>query len=112
MGTKMGTMDINRDGVFKLDDREYQIPRKFSERSVLSYRVLTEPPPALHRNKQLTAEQGISTRQYLLWRAAACLIPELQHTDPKSLSMADLDCLHEWIARHHPELFGLVLSLN
>jgi hypothetical protein len=112
MGTKMGTIAINRDGVFKLDNSEYRIPRRFSERSVIGYRVLTEPPPAIHRNKQLTAEQGIITRQYLLWRAAACLIPKFQETDPKSLSMADLDCLHEWIARHHPELFGLVPSRN
>jgi hypothetical protein len=111
MERTMERIDINRDGVFKLDNSEYRIPRKFSGRSVLSYRVLTEPL-ALHRHKQLTAEQGIITRQYLLWRAAACLIPKFQETDPKSLSMADLDCLHEWIARHHPELFGLVPSRN
>jgi hypothetical protein len=97
---------INRDGVFKLDDRAYRIPGTFSRRPVLSYRLLTEPLQASPSLKPLTAEQRIDTRKYLLWRAAACLIPEFRETDPKSLSLADLDHLHEWIARHRPELFA------
>jgi hypothetical protein len=97
---------INRDGVFELDGRAYRIPWGFSRRRVLSYRVLTEPLQVIPRLKPLTAEQRIITRKYLLWRAAACLIPEFRETDPKSLSLADLDRLHEWIARHRPELFA------
>ncbi len=97
---------INRDGVFKLDDRAYRIPWKFSRRPVLSYRVLTEPLQLSPGLKPLTAEQRIITRKYFLWRAVACLIPEFRETDPKSLSLADLDRLHEWIARHRPELFA------
>ena len=97
---------INRDGVFKLDDRAYRIPWTFSRRAVQSYRLLTEPLQASPRLKQLTAEQRIDTRKYLLWRAAANLIPEFRETDPKSLSLADVDRLHEWIARHRPELFA------
>jgi hypothetical protein len=97
---------INRDGVFKLDDRAYRIPWTFSRRAVLSYRLLTEPLQASPRLKPLTAEQRIDTRKYLLWRAAACLIPEFRETDPKSLSLADVDRLHEWMARHRPELFA------
>jgi hypothetical protein len=97
---------INRDGVFKLDDSAYRIPRRFSRRPVLSYRVLTEPLQVSPRLKALTAEQRIITRKYLLWRAAACLIPEFRETDPKSLSLADLNRLHEWIARHRPQLLA------
>jgi len=97
---------ITREGVFKLDDRAYRIPWTFSRQLVQSYRVLTEPLEASPSLKPLTAEQRINTRKYLLWRAAACLIPEFRETDPKSLSLADLDRLHEWITRHHPELFA------
>jgi hypothetical protein len=102
----MGQIAINRDGVFKLDDRAYRIPRRFSRRPVLSYRVLTEPLQVNPDLKHLTAEQRIITRKYFLWRAVACLIPEFRETDPKSLSLPDLDRLHEWIARHRPELFA------
>jgi len=97
---------INRDDVFRLDDRAYRIPWKFSRWPVLSYRVLTEPLQVSPGLKALTAEQRIITRKYLLWRAASCLIPEFRETDPKSLSLADLDRLHEWLTRHHPELFA------
>ena len=96
---------INRDGVFKLDSRAYRIPSKFSRRPVLSYRVLTEPLQVSPGLKALTAEQRIITRKYLLWRAMACLIPEFRETDPNSMSLAYLDHLHAWIARHRPELF-------
>ena len=97
---------INRDGVFKLDDRAYRIPWRFSGRPVLSYRVLTEPLQVISGLKPLTAEQQIITRKYFLWRAVACLIPEFREADPTSLSLADLDRLHEWIAQHRPELFA------
>ena len=97
---------INRDGVFKWNDCTYRIPWTFSRRPVQSYRVLTEPLEASPGLKPLTAEQRIDTRKYLLWRAAACLIPEFRETDPKSLSLADLDRLHEWITEHRPELLA------
>ena len=97
---------INPDGIFKLDDRAYQIPWTFSRRPVQSYRVLTEPLEVSPSLKPLSAEQRINTRKYLLWRAAACLIPEFGETDPKSLSLADLDRLHEWIAQHRREQFA------
>ena len=97
---------ISRDGVFKLDDSAYRMPWTFPRRPVLSYRVLTEPLQNRPGLKPLTAEQRIKTRKYLLWRAAACLIPEFRKTDPKSLSLADLDRLHEWITRHRPELLA------
>ncbi len=66
---------INRDGVFKLNDRTYRIPWTFSRRPVLSYRLLTEPLQVSPSLKPLTAEQRIDTRKYLLWRAAACRFP-------------------------------------
>jgi hypothetical protein len=102
----MGQIAISRDGVFKLDDRAYRIPWKFSRRPVLSYRALTEPLQVSASLKALTAEQRIISRKYFLWRAVVCLIPEFRETDPKSLSLPDLDRLHEWIARHRPELLA------
>ncbi|MFQ5888634.1 MAG: hypothetical protein ACE5JR_01140 [Gemmatimonadota bacterium] len=97
---------ISRDGAFELGGRAYRIPKRFSRRDVLSYRTLIRPMQDVPRLKPLTAERQIMTRKYLLWRAAACVIPSFRETDPNSLSQTQLDSLHEWIAKHRPELFA------
>jgi hypothetical protein len=97
-------LTISPDGVFELGSRAFRIPDRFPRRHVLSYRVLIEPLQLIPRLKPLSVEQLIITRKYLSWRAAACLIPQFRETDPKSLSQAQLDRLHNWIALNRPQL--------
>ena len=97
---------ISPDGVFEVGGLAHRIPTDFSRRYVLSYRVLIEPLQIIPRLKPLSAEQMVETRRYLLWRAAVCLIPTFSATDPRLLSLSQLDSLHDWIARHRPVLEG------
>ena len=95
---------ISPDGVFELGSRAFRIPERFARRHVLSYRVLVEPMEFTPHLKPLSVEQRIQTRKYLSWRAAACLIPHFREMDPKLVSLAQLDRLHDWIVRHRPGL--------
>jgi hypothetical protein len=97
-------LSISSEGVFEAGGRAHRIPLDFSRRCVLSYRVLTEPLQVVPRLKPLSPEQTVKTRRYLLWRAAVCVIPTFQETDPGLLSLSQLDSLHDWIVRHRPVL--------
>lgn len=97
-------LTISSDGVFELGSRAFRIPERFSRRHVLSYRVLVEPMEFTPHLKPLSAERRIQTRKYLSWRAAACLIPHFREMDPRSVSLAQLERLHDWIVRHRPGL--------
>ena len=97
-------LNITREGVFEAGGEAHRIPTGFSRRCVLSYRVLTEPLEVTPHLKPLSAERMQKTRRYLLWRAAVCLIPTFRGSDPSQLSLSQLSSLHDWIARHRPEL--------
>ena len=97
-------LTISPDGEFEAGERAHRVPADFSRRYVLSYRVLTEPLQVTPRLKPLSADQMLETRRYLLWRAAVCLIPTFRGSDPRLLTLSQLDSLHDWIVRHRPAL--------
>ena len=98
------TIFINGDGVFEIDGRTYRIPEHFSTREVLSYRSLIAPVPDIPGEMTLSAEQRVATETYLLRRAAACVIPGFWMSVTESLSLAQLQSIGRWIARHRPAL--------
>lgn len=99
-------LQIDRDGVFELLGSAYRIPRQFSLRQKLAYRSLVAPIPQVRGERELTPERRLATRRYLLWRAAACVIPEFRAGVPEQLSLTDLEAIHRWIARYRPGLYG------
>ena len=100
-GVMRTVLNISPEGVFEAGGRPHRIPTEFSPRYVLSYRVLTEPLQVIPRLKPLSANQMLKTRRNLLWRAAECLIPTFRGTDPRLMTLSQLDSLHDWIVRHH-----------
>lgn len=100
------TISISREGVFELAGRTYRIPAGLPLREVVSYRALIEPSQDLPGVRALNAEQRKEWRRFLLWRAVACVIQSFRETAPKSLSLSELESIHEWIARYRPELFA------
>jgi len=97
-------LTISPEGVFEAGGRPHRIPADFSRRHALSYRMLMEPLEVMPRLKPLSADQMLKTRRYLLWRAAVCLIPTFRGSDPRLLTLSQLDSLHDWIVRHRPAL--------
>lgn len=95
---------VEADGVFRVEDRSYQIPREFSPREVFSYHRLLEPIPDIPGGTSLDEDQRRQQRAFLLRRAAACVIPGLQAEELQALDLHKLQALHGWIAEHRPDL--------
>ena len=95
---------ISGDGAFEIDGRAYRIPEQFSTRQVLSYQTLIAPVPDIRGGATLSAEQRVVTETYMLRRAADCVVPGFRMSVSESLSPAQLQSIHRWIARHRPEL--------
>ena len=98
------TILISGDGAFEIDGRACRIPERFTTREVFSYRELLVPVPDIPGGTVLTAEQRAVTETFLLRRAAACVIPGFSMSVSESLSPAQLQSIHRWIARHRPAL--------
>lgn len=103
---------IDPEGSFEVEGHTYRIPHEFSSREVYSYQRLLEPIPDIPGGTSLSEQQRSEQRAFLLRRAAACVIPGLQATTLESLPLGELRLLHEWIARHRPDLAVTSPMLN
>jgi hypothetical protein len=98
------SITVDPDGSFLVGNRRHQIPHRFSDRQVHSFRTLLEPIPDTPSGPSMSAALRRRQRDYLLRRSLAAVIPGLPLQVLQKLSMRQVRVLHEWIARHRPEL--------
>lgn len=95
---------VGSDGSFLIGNRRHQIPETFSDRQVHSFRTLLEPIPDNPSGPSMTAELRRKQQDYLLRRSLAAVIPGLPLETVRKLPMTQVRSIHDWIARHRPEL--------
>ncbi|UCC73761.1 MAG: hypothetical protein JSV86_04150 [Gemmatimonadota bacterium] len=95
---------VDHDGSFLVGNRRHRIPERFSDRQIHSFRTLLEPIPDTPSGPAMSAQLRRKQRDYLLRRSLAAVIPGLPLHVLQRLSMRQVRVLHEWIARHRPEL--------
>ncbi|MGD2155033.1 MAG: hypothetical protein PVG79_17345 [Gemmatimonadales bacterium] len=105
------SITVDPDGTFLVGNRRHQIPKKFSDRQIHSFRTLLEPIPDTPSGPAMSATLRKRQRDYLLRRSLAAVIPGLPLPVLQKLSMVQVKMLHEWIARHRPELVSDVQLL-
>lgn len=101
-------LTIEPDGTFTIGKKRFKIPEKFSDRQIHSFRTLLEPIPDPPSGTVLTADQRRRQEDFLMRRALAVVTPGLPMSLVQKISMTAVRRLHEWIARHRPELAGQV----
>lgn len=99
-------LTISTEGRFELDGRPYRIPDRLTSREVHSYRRLLEPVPDVPGGTTLSREQRTRQREYLLRRAAACVVPGLRTKDLEATGNGRVHAIHRWISDNRPELAG------
>lgn len=102
------TFRIEPDGSFRVGNKRFKVPERFSDRQKHSFRTLLEPIPDPPSGTVLTPEQRRRQEDYLMRRALAIVTPGLPMTTVEKLPMTAVRALHEWIARNRPELIGEV----
>lgn len=95
---------VQADGTFHIGRRRHQIPEEFSDRQVHSFRTLLEPIPDTPSGPAMSLALRRKQRDYLLRRSLAAVIPGLPLQVLQKLTLAQVRSIHEWLARHRPEL--------
>ncbi len=95
---------VDPDGTFSIGSRRHQIPETFSDRQIHSFQTLLEPIPDSPSGPSISSELRRKQRDYLLRRSLAAVIPGLPLQTLQKLSNSQVRTIHEWIARHRPEL--------
>jgi hypothetical protein len=95
---------VKPDGTFVIKGRTHRIPKTFSDRQIHSFRTLLEPIPDSPSGPTMSAQLRRKQRDYLLRRSLAAVIPGLPLPHLEKLSLTQVKGIHEWIARHRPEL--------
>lgn len=95
---------VKPDGTFVIRGRMHRIPKTFSDRQIHSFRTLLEPIPDSPSGPTMSAQLRRKQRDYLLRRSLAAVIPGLPLPQLEKLSLTQVKGIHEWIARHRPEL--------
>lgn len=95
---------ISSEGRFELDGRPYRIPDRFTRREVYSYRRLLEPVPDIPGGTTLSRSERARQREFLLRRAAACVVPGLRMKALEGTGNGTVRAIHRWISDHRPEL--------
>ncbi|UCC47758.1 MAG: hypothetical protein JSV41_09740 [Gemmatimonadota bacterium] len=104
---------VEPDGSFLIGSRRHRIPETFSDRQIHSFRTLLEPIPDSPSGPSIPPELKRRQRDYLLRRSLAAVIPGLPLQVLQKLSRKQVRLIHEWIARHRPELVAdLEISLD
>ncbi len=104
---------VESDGSFFIGRRRHQIPESFSDRQIHSFQTLLEPIPESPSGPSIPSDLRRKQRDYLMRRSLAAIIPGLPLQTVQKLSMTQVRSLHDWIARHRPELVeGLGSSLD
>ncbi|KPK65557.1 MAG: hypothetical protein AMS21_04330 [Gemmatimonas sp. SG8_38_2] len=97
---------VGPDGTFVIGKRSHQIPETFSDRQVHSFRTLLEPIPDNPSGPSMSDSLRRKQRDYLMRRSLAAVIPGLPLKVLQKASMTQVRSIHEWIARHRPELMS------
>lgn len=95
---------VEADGSVIIGKRRHMIPESFSDRQIHSYRILLEPIPDSPSGPTMSSELRRKQKDYLMRRSLAAVIPGLPLQTLKKLPMTQVRLIHEWIARHRPEL--------
>lgn len=95
---------VEPDGSLLIGKRRHQIPERFSERQIHSYRTLLEPIPDTPSGPTMSNEVRRKQREYLMRRSLAAVIPGLPLNVLQQLSTRQVRSIHQWIARNRPEL--------
>ena len=104
---------VQSDGSFSIGKRRHRIPETFSDRQIHSFRTLLEPIPDNPSGPSMSAELRRRQQDYLLRRSLAAVIPGLPLETVRKLPMTQVRSIHDWIARHRPELVAdLSLSVE
>jgi len=95
---------VDADGSLLIGKQRHQIPERFSERQIHSYRTLLEPIPDTPSGPTMSNAVRRKQREYLMRRSLAAVIPGLPLNLLQKLSTRQVRAIHEWIARNRPEL--------
>lgn len=102
---------VDSDGAFKIAGRRHQIPERFSDRQIHSFRTLLEPIPDTPSGPSLSWRLRRKQEDFLMRRALTVVIPGLPQKAMKSMSANGVRKIHNWIVRNRPELVGESASL-
>ena len=95
---------VDADGLLVIGKRRHQIPDRFSDRQIHSYRTLLEPIPDSPSGPAMSNEVRRKQREYLMRRSLAAVIPGLPLNVLQKLSTRQVRAIHQWIAHNRPEL--------